>query len=86
MKSIHKKILNRFVYILHFFLSQVTDELYRVHLTISKIRTHNASGDRMLDTSTPGQISTRTLRHLCETFRYQDKSAPQEDKSALVLF
>jgi hypothetical protein len=43
---------------------------------------HNASGDRMLDTSTPGQISTRTLRHLCETFRYQDKSAPQLDKSA----
>jgi len=31
---------------------------------------------RMLDTSAPGQIGTRTLRHLCETFRYQDKSAP----------
>ena len=36
----------------------------------------------MLDTSAPGQIGTRTLRHLCETFRYQDKSAPQLDKSA----
>ena len=31
---------------------------------------------RILDTSAPGQIGTRTLRHLCETFRYQDKSAP----------
>ena len=30
----------------------------------------------MLDTLAPGQIGTRTLRHLCETFRYQDKSAP----------
>jgi hypothetical protein len=25
-------------------------------------------------------------RHLCETFRYQDKSAPQLGKSALVFF
>jgi len=41
---------------------------------------------RILDTSAPGQIGTRTLRHLCETFRYQDKSAPQKDKSALVFF
>jgi hypothetical protein len=54
----------------------------------------------MLDTSAPGQIGTRTLRHLCETFRYQDKSvtgqfgtplyldksAPQKDISALVFF
>ena len=30
----------------------------------------------MLDTSAPGQIGTRTLRHPCETFRDQDKSAP----------
>ena len=31
---------------------------------------------QILDTLAPGQIGTRTLRHLCETFRYQDKSAP----------
>jgi hypothetical protein len=31
---------------------------------------------RMLDTLAPGQIGTRTLQHLCETFWYQDKSAP----------
>ena len=30
---------------------------------------------RMLDTSAPGQFGTRTLRHLCETFRHQDSSA-----------
>ena len=31
---------------------------------------------RMLDTSASGQFGTRTLRHLCETFRHQDSSAP----------
>ena len=30
----------------------------------------------ILDTSALGQIGTRTLRHLCGTFLYQDKSAP----------
>ena len=47
-------------------------------------RSRNMIG--MLDTSAPGQIGTRTLRHLCETFRYQDNSAPQLDKLALVFF
>ena len=45
----------------------------------------------ILYTSAPGQIGTRTLRHLCETFRYQDKSAPgqfgtSKRQSALVFF
>jgi hypothetical protein len=31
-------------------------------------------------------FGTRTFRYLCETFRYQDKSAPQKDNSALVFF
>ena len=31
-------------------------------------------------------FGTGTNRHLCETFRYKDKSAPQLDKSALVFF
>ena len=39
---------------------------------------HSGNLRRMLDTSAPGQIGTRTLRHLCETFRYQDKSAPRQ--------
>jgi hypothetical protein len=39
---------------------------------------------RMLDTSAPGKFGTRTLRHLCETFRHQDSSVP--DNSALVFF
>jgi hypothetical protein len=30
---------------------------------------------RHQDTSAPGQFGTRTLRHLCETFRHQDSSA-----------
>jgi hypothetical protein len=29
----------------------------------------------ILDTLAPGEIGTRALRHLCETFRYQDKLA-----------
>jgi hypothetical protein len=31
-------------------------------------------------------FGTGTNRHLCEKFRYQDKSSPQLDKSALVFF
>jgi hypothetical protein len=37
---------------------------------------------RMLDTSALGQIGTRKLRHLCETFRHQYSSAPVRDISA----
>ena len=40
----------------------------------------------MLDTSAPGQFGTRTLRHLCETFRHQDSSAPGQFGTCVFFF
>ena len=47
-----------------------------IGLWVSPVSSTNKTG--ILDTLASGQIGTRTLRHLCETFRCQDKLAPRQ--------
>lgn len=68
-----QKITKPLLFTFYIFLwSQVTDELYRVHLTISKIRTRNVRSQPrwprfMLENQTPKSISYTKLKILLPT-------------------
>jgi hypothetical protein len=58
-------------------MEKVFDEVvYPEESTLKKMNHVAVTVSRMLDISAPGQFGTRALRHLCETFRHQDSSAP----------